>query len=420
MWRRFLAAFLGAAALTFVLAPAASAHGEKSQEGFLRMRTVAWEDVNFSGDSVQQGQTVTVTGRVKIMDAWPSSLAKGLPNTCYLGMISPGPTILIKERTLNGVSAPSRIDCAKGRSYDFSVTFAGRRVGKWHVHPAFAVKGAGTLIGPGEWLNVTKNPAGFRNDVTLLNGKTINLENYQLKFIWLWLILTALIGVAWMLYWTVPKTHRTVTNLAVTSQIPLNTDGGEYGLITKRDHRNMNIFLLVSIAVLAVGWIYQAAAFPTKIPQQIIQFAPPELVQPAPTVTVDEGKSKAIYDSNAKTVVLQVTAKNTGKSEVQLSRFYVADLTWFNQAAPSAKPTGPQAVDTTYPMNVQSDTLAPGSSQQITITMPSDVWIKKEKLLPIGESQLTVTGLLHFESKSGGESSDVEVDEPLTPTSFKT
>jgi len=136
--------------------------------------------------------------------------------------------------------------------------------------------------------------------VSLLNGKTINLENYQLKFIWAWLILTFLIGVAWMLYWTVPKTHRTVTNLAVTSQIPLNTDGGEYGLITKRDHRNMNIFLVVSIAVLAIGWIYQAAAFPTKIPQQIIQFAPPNVVPPANTVSVEEGKSKAIYDYNAK------------------------------------------------------------------------------------------------------------------------
>ena len=26
--------------------------------------------------------------------------------------------------------------------------------------------------------------------------------------------------------------------------------------------------------------------------------------------------------------------------------------------------------------------------------MPSDIWIKQERLLPIGESQLTVTGLL--------------------------
>jgi methane/ammonia monooxygenase subunit B len=419
MWRRFLVACLGAAALTFVVAPAASAHGEKSQEGFLRMRTVAWEGVKFSGDSVQQGQTVTVSGTVKIMDAWPSSLAKGQPNTCYMSMIAPGPTILIKERTINGVSMPSRIDCAKGKIYDFSMTFAGRRVGKWHVHPSFAVKGAGTLIGPGEWLNVTKNPAGFRNDATLLNGKTVNLENYQLKFIWFWLIATALIGVAWMLYWTVPRRHRTVTNLAVTSQIPLNTDGGEYGLITKRDHRDTNIFLVVSIAVLAIGWIYQAVAFPVKIPQQIIQFAPPDINRPAPTVSIDEGKSKAIYDSSAKTVVLQVTAKNDGKTEAQLDRFYVADLTWFNQAVPSSKPTGPQAVDTTYPMTVQPNTIAPGGTQQITITMPSHVWIQQEKLLPIGESQLTVTGLLHFQSPSGGDVSDVEVDEPLTPTSFK-
>ncbi|HEY2960522.1 MAG TPA: methane monooxygenase/ammonia monooxygenase subunit B [Actinomycetota bacterium] len=420
MWRRLMAAFFGAAALTFVLAPAASAHGEKSQEGFLRMRTVAWQDVKFSSDNVQQGQTLTVTGTVKIMDAWPSSLAKGQPNTCYMGMVSPGPTILIKERTINGVSMPTRIDCAKGKIYDFSMTVAGRRVGKWHVHPSFSVKGAGTLIGPGEWLNITKNPAGFRNEATLLNGKTVNLENYNLTFIWFWLIATALIGVAWMLYWTVPRRHRTVTNLAVTSQIPLNTDGGEYGLITKRDHRDMNIFLVVSIAVLAVGWIYQAAAYPTKIPQQIIQFAPPDIPRPAPTVSVDEGKSKAIYDANAKQVILQVTAKNEGKTDAQLNRFYVADLTWFNQAVPDSKPTGPQAVDTTYAMNVENDTIAPGGTQDIKITMPSDVWIKQEKLLPIGESQLTVTGLLHFQPTSGGgDASDVEVDEPLTPTSFK-
>jgi hypothetical protein len=96
----------------------------------------------------------------------------------------------------------------------------------------------------------------------------------------------------------------------------------------------------------------------------------------------------------------------------------VADLTWFNQALPSSKPTGPQAVDTAYPMTVQPDTIAPGGSQQITITMPSDIWIKQERLLPIGESQLTVTGLLRFQTP-GGAKSDVEVDEPLTPTAFK-
>ena len=178
MRRRILLILVAATLVTVVPATAASAHGEKSQEGFLRMRTVGWTDVHFSGDTVQQGQTVTVTGTVKIMDAWPSSLAKGQPNTCFMSMIAPGPVIVLKERTINGESMPTRIDCAKGRAYDFSMTFAGRRVGRWHIHPAFAVKGAGTLIGPGAWINVKENPAGFTNEATLLGGKTVNLENY--------------------------------------------------------------------------------------------------------------------------------------------------------------------------------------------------------------------------------------------------
>jgi methane/ammonia monooxygenase subunit B len=417
MRRRLLLVLAAAVLVTVVPATAASAHGEKSQEGFLRMRTVGWTDVQFSGDTVQQGQTITVTGKVRIMDAWPSSLAKGTPNTCFMSMISPGPTILIKERTINGVSMPTRIDCSKGQTYDFSMTFAGRRVGRWHVHPAFAVKGAGTLIGPGAWINVTENPAGFTNQATLLNGKTVNLENYQLPFIWIWLTLTFVIGMVWMIYWTVPK--RTIPHLAVTSQIPLNTDGAAYGLITKKDHRNSTIMMLATVVLLGAGWIYQVANFPVKIPQQIIQFRPPPTVQPEPTVNIAAGKSKAVYDAGSHTVSLQILANNTGKEPAQLTQFAVADLTWFNQAVVAAKPTGPQAADTAYPMTVQPDTVAAGGSQQITITMPADVWIKQERLLPIGESQLTVTGLLRFQTPSGAKS-DLEVDEPLTPTSFKT
>ncbi|MFL6225196.1 MAG: methane monooxygenase/ammonia monooxygenase subunit B [Actinomycetes bacterium] len=417
MRRRILLILVAAALVTAVPATAASAHGEKSQEGFLRMRTVGWTDVNFSGDTVQQGQTVTVTGKIKIMDAWPSSLAKGVPNTCFMSMIAPGPVIVLKERTLNGESVPTRIDCAKGRVYDFSMTFAGRRVGRWHIHPAFAVKGAGTLIGPGAWINVKKNPAGFVNQATLLGGKTVNLENYQLPFIWIWLTLTFIIGMVWMIYWTVPK--RTIPHLAVTSQIPLNTDGAAYGLITKKDHRNSTIMMLATVVLLGAGWIYQLANFPTKIPQQIIQFAPANIARPAPFVSPEAGKGKAIYDAGKKQVILEATVTNTDTQPAQLTQFAVADLTWFNQAVPSAKPAGPQAVDTSYPMTVQSDTIAPGATQQVTVTMPSDVWIHQERLLPIGESQLTVTGLLRFQTPNGNKT-DVEVDEPLTPTAFTT
>jgi methane/ammonia monooxygenase subunit B len=417
MRRRLLLVLVAAVLVTVVPATAASAHGEKSQEGFLRMRTVGWTDVHYSGDTVQQGQTVTVTGTVKIMDAWPSSLAKGQPNTCFMSMIAPGPTIVLKERTINGQSMPTRIDCTKGRIYDFSMTFAGRRVGRWHVHPAFAVKGAGTLIGPGAWINVRENPAGFTNEATLLGGKTVNLENYQLPFIWIWLTLTFIIGMVWMIYWTVPK--RTIPHLAVTSQIPLNTDGAAYGLVTKKDHRNSTIMMLATVVLLGAGWIYQLANFPVKIPQQIIQFAPANIPRPAPFVALEAGTGKAVYDADKKLVTLQVNATNNGQVPAQLTHFAVANLTWFNQAVPAAKPSGPQAVDTSYPMTVQSDTIAPGATQQVMISMPSDIWIHQERLLPIGESQLTVTGLLRFQTPNG-DKTDVEVDEPLTPTAFTT
>jgi hypothetical protein len=156
-----------------------------------------------------------------------------------------------------------------------------------------------------------------------------------------------------------------------------------------------------------------------KIPQQIIQFAPPNIARPAPFVSQEAGKGKAIYDASKKQVILQATATNTGTQPAQLTQFAVADLTWYNQAVPAAKPTGPQAVDTSYPMTVQSDTIAPGATQQVTVTMPSDIWIHQERLLPIGESQLTVTGLLRFQTPNG-DKTDVEVDEPLTPTAFTT
>ena len=118
-------------------------------------------------------------------------------------------------------------------------------------------------------------------------------------------------------------------------------------------------------------------------------------------------------------MTLNVTATNNGDQPAQLTQFSVANLTWFNQAVPTAKPPGPQAVDTSYPMTVQSDTIAPGATQQVMVSMPSDIWIHQERLLPIGESQLTVTGLLRFQTPNG-DKTDVEVDEPLTPTAFTT
>jgi methane/ammonia monooxygenase subunit B len=394
-YRRYLLSALLAGVLVVTLAPAAQAHGERAQEAFLRMRTVSWVDVTFSSDRVRQGETFTITGTAKILDAWPTNLAKGNPNTAFLGIIAPGPVVILKERTINGVSVPTRIDATKGDIYEFSMTVAGRRVGRWHVHPSLSVKGAGTLLGPGMWINVEENPDGFRNDVTLVKaggepGGTINLENYQLTFTWIWLVITFVIGFAWMWYWTVPK--RTVTNLAVTSQIPLNTDGGEYGLITKRDHRNVNLFLLATILLLVVGWIWQAVAFPTKMPQQIFQFAPPRPAVAETSLIGVAGLASARYDEGSQTLTMDVDVTNRGTTPMELQQFTTSTLKFAPGLAPG---------ENTGSLNATpAASVAPGATTKLSLAMQGPGW-EDEKLIPINESSQVITGILVFQTGDG-------------------
>ena len=407
-YRRYVLSALLAGALVVTLAPAAHAHGERAQEAFLRMRTVSWVDVNFSSDHVRQGETFTITGTAKILDAWPTNLAKGNPNTAFMGIIAPGPTVMLKERTINGVSVPTRIDAKKGDIFEFSMTVAGRRVGRWHIHPALAIKGAGTLLGPGKWITVEKNPDGFRNDVTLVKaggqtGSTINLENYQLTFTWIWLVITFLIGMGWMIYWTVPK--RTVTNLAVTSQIPLNTDGMDYGLITKRDHRNMNWFALGTALLLAVGWIWQSFAFPTKMPQQIFQFAPPTPAVAANSSLGVAGLGEARYDPGSKTVTMDVDITNNGTTPMDLKEFTTSTLTF----APGLTPGENTGSLTVTP----SGSVAPGQTTKLSIAMQGSAW-EDEKLIPVNESSQMITGILLVQT-GDGKKVLTEVESNLQP-----
>jgi methane/ammonia monooxygenase subunit B len=400
--RRVLCAAVVAGALLVGAAPAASAHGERAQEAFLRMRTVAWIDTTFSRTTVRQGETFTITGTAKILDAWPTRLAAGNPNTGFMGIIAPGPVVLLKERTINGVSVPTRIDIRRGGIYEFSMTVAGRRPGRWHVHPSFSVKGAGTLLGPGQWVTVEENPDGFSNPVQLVGGSTVNLENYQLTPVWIWLILTFIIGMGWMIYWTVPK--RTVTNLAVTSQIPLNTDGMEYGLITKKDHRNMNLFALGTALLLLLGWVWQAAAFPDKMPQQIIQFAPPEPAIASTPVLAEAGVGTARYDPGTDTMTIQADVTNRSDTPINLSQFTTTTLTFTAGTA-----AGPGAVQV-----APSPTIQPGSSPtRLTLTIKDPAW-EAEHLVPIGESQLLISGVLVFET-ADGQKNYTELEANLQP-----
>ena len=397
MLLRLLVSLLLATSSVLATAVIALAHGEDSQEGFLRMETVAFTNVQFSADTIKQGEPVTITGSATILDTWPKTL--GEPSTGYINITAPGPVMLMKDRVVNGVEAPDAIFIKKGDTYDFKMTVLGREPGRWHVHPTFAVEGAGTLIGPGQWITV-QDAGGFNNPLTLLNGQTVDLETYGWGQLTIFHWLGFALGLAWMLYWTVPKiggaNHRTVSKLPVTLRVPLNTDGQDIGLITKQDHTVSNWLLAATIALLAIGWIYQSVSFPVKIPQQVLRFTPPDLAQPA--VFSQAIARDGTFDPQTNTLVMHVDVTNNGKSPATVTGFTTSSLTFVNQAAAKTGSDHVMTVDPPAP-------IAPGQTQTVTLTLRDPVW-SDARIIDVNRPRIEVAGQVQVQDSSGTKNMD--------------
>jgi len=395
--------FLGVA-LTIFTASAASAHGENAQESWLRMNTVAFWNVNFSTDTVKQGEAVTITGTAKVLDTWPKTLKP--PETAYISVVAPGPVFLMKDRVVNGQAAPDSFYVQKGSVYNFSLTIVGRVPGRYHVHPSFAVRGSGSLIGPGQWITVKKNPAGFSNPVTLYNGKTVNLENFGLAWpVNGFSVLTFIVGLVWLLYWIVPKP--TVSRLAITSQLAVNDDGGEaVGLITRKDHRAMNYIVLAAALLLIGGWIYEARAFPVKIPLQVDRFAIQGAAQPPAFATAS--MSKVTYDTATQTLTMSVQVANQGGTPAQVKDLHMANLRFANPAVSQ----GGDGQVTVEP----AGQIAPRQTQTLTMTIRGGL-LEQQRLIPVGAGQSNTYMTMVLDLQNGNGVDDfLTVSQFLTPT----
>lgn len=403
-YRYFTSLVLGA----FLLLSGASvvlAHGETAQEGFLRMETATYYDVHFSTTKVGQNERITITGKIKLAENWPTTLRE--PTEGYFNIQASGPNLVLKERYVNGVAAPASIFIEKGETYEFKLVGEGRAVGSWHVHPTLYAKGSGGLIGPGEWVEVTPIAGGFKNQVTLANGTVIpNLDNYGFAWVFWFNVAGLIIGVAWMLWWTTQ--HRTVHNLAVTLQVPLNDEGQDIGLITKRDHRACDIMAGATVVLLIAGWLVMQANWPTRIPQQVIRFEVPQLALPASFATADATDSS--FDPASNTLIINAQVTNNGTTPANILSFNAANLTF--QTDPSA------VKDITYgvgQLTAEPATIAPGKTETVKLTMTDQIW-SRQRLIPIGESRLQISGLLILDA--GGEQNQIAIKAPVLPTIY--
>jgi methane/ammonia monooxygenase subunit B len=410
MARRFSTLLLAMALTTIVSAPKVFAHGEAGDEPFLKNMTTAFYDVSISPTEIEVGQPITVTGSVKILETWPHTLET--PEIAALVPVVPGPVFVMKDRTINDQASVGSFFAEKGGIYQFKMTLLGKEPGKWHVHPGLAVSGTGTLVGPGEWVTVKPSAIPFSFDVKLLDGQTINLHTYQGPFVWWWSFTGFLLGMAWMIYWTFTK--RTVTNLAVTMQLPVNDDGPDIGLITPRDHFWMNVIAGLTVLLLVVGWTYAGTKYPVRWPQQTDWITPRFITSGDTMAEVHTGGST--YDDTTDTLTMKMQVKNVADSAITLNRVVIGLATFVPGGKEEEAKAGP--ADFVGPLKVEpADPIGPGETKDVVVTITSPIF-STARLIPLNDPQQFVAALLRFENAQSGQQL-VTVRSGVVPTFFR-
>ncbi|MPZ62410.1 MAG: monooxygenase [Propionibacteriales bacterium] len=383
---RRLALALAAAILGgLALAPTpAYAHGEETQQAFVRTSTVILYDVEFSTTSMNVGDPLVIRGKLRVMNSWPDHTV-AQPETGFLSIVAPGPKFLVKKRRLNGVSTPQSVRIEKGATYDFMIRAVAKDEGRWHVHPSFSVHDVGTLVGVGRWIDV--GPGEVTNPATLARSdERVDLLTFGLDRVVTWHLLGAGLVLAYMLYWL---------RRSVIARNALVEDGRGQSLIKRRDLVTGGVFAVLAIALLAGGYLVTRATLPEQLlPLQVARLAPP--ASEAPPALVESEIDRAVWDDAADELRFTVTTENETGSAVHLATMQVGEIE-FGRA-----------------MRVRGDSVARPVEQTTFTVAVAGRFLREHNLLPLAEPQVRITGLLFFEDRQGREQV-TEVDEVTSP-----
>jgi len=404
------ALWLGLALVAGVATESAWAHGERSQEPYLRTRTVQYYDVHYDKQTVKVNEEFTLIGKFRLMEDWPDSVS--LPETVFLAAYAPGPMITRVESYLNGV--PARQSFSKlelGRDYEFKLIMKGRVPGRHHIHPLLSVEGSGPLVGPGQWIEVTGNKADYVMPVTTMNGLKIdNIEFYgtarALKWYGVWIALAAF----WLLFWLVRP-------LLLPRWIALNK-GREDVLITSRDITVGVVLGVVVVAISFGGYIYANKEYPYVVPLQ----AGTNKVDPLPLPKSDVKVvvTKATYDVPGRAMYVTARMTNNGPEAVSILEFATANLRFVNLQAPGAD----KVISPDYPRDLvaragmgltDQKPLMPGETREIKFEASDAMWEVERLVSFLTDVDSKFGGLLFFVDKSGNRMM-TEIGGPILPT----
>jgi len=400
----FVALLIAVSAAMFYT-PAASAHGEKSQAAFMRMRTIHWFDLNWSKEELKVNDTMTISGKFHVFAGWPETV--DLPDISFLNIGIPGPVFIRAGSWIGGQLVPRSATLELGETYEFKVLLKARRPGDWHVHTMMNVKGGGPIIGPGKWVTVTGSMGSFTNPITTLTGQTIDLETYNLSNTYFWHALWYGIGLVWLFYWA-RKPMFVPRLIAVDS-------GKADSLITATDKKVGLAFAVGTLALVAATMASTNKQYPITTPLQAgLLRGIKSLEMPAPSVSVKV--EDATYRVPGRAMQMTLTITNNGDSAVRLGEFNTAGIRFLDAAV--------RQDETGYPDDLLAEEgltssdnspLAPGQSRTVQVTASDAAWEVYRLADLIYDPDSRFAGLLFFYDEAGGRQM-VMIDAPLIPS----
>lgn len=394
-----------ATALSLTAATPASAHGERSQQAFLRMRTLNWYDVKWSKTEVNINDEMEITGKVHVFAGWPQAVAK--PDEAFLNVGEPGPVLIRKSGFVGGVAAPRTFSMEIGRDYEYKLVLKARRGGRYHVHVQINVKDGGPIVGPGQWINIKGDMANFVNDVTLLDGTTIDLEHYGIGWTMTYHFIWMAAAVAWVIYWFMQK--------GIIARGWQVAAGKGKGMITTNDKRFGGVWLAVSMLALLFFYAQANSQFPRTLPLQagLLRGISP-IDEEASQVTARYMGGSYKVPGRELTIKLKVT--NHATEPMRVGEFTTAGLRFLNPDVFTTRPEFPEYLLADRGLSVNDSTpIAPGETRDVIVTV-QDARFDIERLSDLAyDTDSQFGGLLFFFGTQTGKREKLEAGGPVIP-----
>jgi methane/ammonia monooxygenase subunit B len=281
-----------------------------------------------------------------------------------------------------------------------------RRQGRYHVHVQINVKDGGPIVGPGQWITIKGDMANFVNDVTLLDGSTIDLEHYGIGWTMTYHFIWMAAAAAWVIYWFMQK--------GIIARGWQVAAGKGPTMITPADKRFGGIWLAASMLALLFFYAKANSEFPRTLPMQagLLTGIDP-LVEETPVVTAHyEGGS---YKVPGRELSIKLKITNKGQEPLRIGEFTTAGLRFLNPDVFTSRPEYPEYLLADRGLSVSDpNPIAPGETRDVTVIV-QDARFDIERLSDLAYDTDSQFGGLLFLFSPSGQRHKLELGGPVIP-----